>query len=119
MLHDYDQFNNFVGSVLASMEEEINNEPDKVEQKDKEAYENIKTIRSELQSVHNELKISIAARDKEKTVKNLTITLNLLERLQQESEKTVEGGPGEFLFNLGINYLQSMIERFISKTYRK
>jgi hypothetical protein len=31
MLHDYGEFNNFVDSLLASMEEEINNEPDKSE----------------------------------------------------------------------------------------
>ena len=51
MLHDYGEFNNFVDRVLAIMEEEINDESDKVEQKDKEACENIKTIRSELGSV--------------------------------------------------------------------
>ena len=119
MLHDYGEFNNFVDRVLAIMEEEINDESDKVEQKDKEAYENIKTIRSELESVHKELKITIAARDKEKTMKNLTITLNLLERLQQEFEKTVEEGPGEFFFNLGINYLHSTIESIVSKSKRK
>ena len=83
MLHDYGEFNNFVDRALAIMEEENNDESDKVEQKDKEACENIKTIRSELGSVHREL-TTIAARDKEKTMKNLTVTLNLLERLQQE-----------------------------------
>jgi cell shape-determining protein MreC len=57
MLHDYGEFNNFVDRVLAIMEEEINDESDKVEQKDK-TYENIKTIRSELESVHKELKIT-------------------------------------------------------------
>ena len=62
MLHDYGEFNNFFDRVLASMEEEINDESDKVEQKYKEAYENIKTIRSELEYVHKELKISITAR---------------------------------------------------------
>jgi DNA polymerase III delta prime subunit len=118
MLHDYGEFNNFVDRALAFMEEEIN-ESDKAEQKDKEAFENIKTIRSELGSVHKELKITIAARDKEKTMKNLTITLNLLERLQQEFEKTVEEGPGEFFFSLGINYLHSTIERIVSKNNRK
>ena len=46
------------------MEDEIND--DKVEQKDKEGYENIKTTRSELESVYKELKITIAARDNEK-----------------------------------------------------
>jgi len=46
MLHDYGEFNNFVDHMLTSMEEEIN-ESDKVEQKDKEGYENIKTIKSE------------------------------------------------------------------------
>ena len=59
MLHDYGEFNNFVDRALAIMEEEINDESDKVEQKDKEACENIKTIRSELGSVHKELKINI------------------------------------------------------------
>lgn len=118
MLHDYGEFNNFFDRVLASMEEEINDESDKVEQKDKEAYENIKTIRSELEYVHKELKISVTARDKEKTMKNLTITLNLLERLQQELEKMVEEGPGEFFLNLDINYLHSTIERIVSKTNR-
>ena len=119
MLHDYGEFNNFVDRVLAIMEEEINDESDKVEQKDKEACENIKTIRSELGSVHKELKITIATRDREKTMKNLTFTLNLLERLQQEFEKTVEERPSEFFFNLGINYLHSTIERIVSKINRK
>ena len=118
MLHDYGEFNNFLNRALAIMEEEIN-ESDKVEQKDKEACENIKTIRSELGSVYKELKTTIAGRDKEKTMKNLTITLNLLERLQQEFEKMVEEGPGEFFFNLGINYLHSTIERIVSKNNRK
>ena len=115
MLHDYGEFNNFVDRALAIMEEEINDESDKVEQKDKEACENIKTIRSELGSVHKELKITIATRDREKTMKNLIFTLNLLERLQQEFEKTVEERPGELFFNLGINYLHSTIERIVSK----
>lgn len=119
MLHDYGEFNNFVDRVLAIMEEEINDESNEVEQKDKEAYENIKTTRSELESVHKELKITIAARDKEKTMKNLTITLNLLVRLQQEFEKTVEEGPGEFFFNLGISYLHSTIEKIVSKSNHK
>jgi hypothetical protein len=85
MLHDYGELNNFVDRVLAIMvvEEEINDESNQVEQKDKEAYENINTTRSELESVHKELKITIAARDKEKTMKNPTITLNLPESLQQ------------------------------------
>ncbi|MGC2429177.1 MAG: hypothetical protein WA421_19250 [Nitrososphaeraceae archaeon] len=119
MLHDYGEFNNFVDRALAIMEEEINDESDKVEQKDKEACENIKTIRSELGSVHKELKITIATRDREKTMKNLTFTLNLLERLQQEFEKTVEERPSELFFNLGINYLHSTIERIVSKINRK
>jgi hypothetical protein len=51
MLHDYGEFNNFVGHMLTSMEEEIN-ESNKVEQMDKEGYENIKAIRSELESVY-------------------------------------------------------------------
>jgi uncharacterized protein YbcI len=66
MLHDYGEFNNFVDHILTSMEEEIN-ESDKVEQMDKEGYENIKAIRSELESVYKELKIAIAAKDDEKT----------------------------------------------------
>ena len=90
MLHDYGEFNNFVDRVLAIMEEEIN-ESDRVEQKDKDACENIKKIRSELRLVHKELKITIAARDREKTMKNLTITLNVLERLQQEFGKNGRG----------------------------
>ena len=48
-------------------------------------------------------------------MKNLSTTLNLLERLQQQFEKTVEKGPGELFFNLGINYLHSTIERIVSK----
>ena len=48
-------------------------------------------------------------------MKNLTFTLNLLERLQQEFEKTVEERPSELFFNLGINYLHSTIERIVSK----
>ena len=119
MLHDYGEFNNFVDRVLAIMEDEVNDESDKVEQKDKEAYENIKATRSELESVYKELKITIAARDNEKTMKNLTITLNLLEKLQEEFEKMTEGGPGELFINLGINYLHSTIKRIVSKTYRK
>ena len=119
MLHDYGEFNNFVDRALAIMEEEINDESDKVEQKDKEACENIKTIRSELGSVHKEFKITIATRDREKTMKNLIFTLNLLERLQQEFEKMVEERPGELFFNLGINYLHSTIERIVSKINRK
>jgi hypothetical protein len=119
MLHDYDEFNNFVDHVLATMEDEINDESYKVEQKDKEGHENIKTIRSELESVYEELKLSIAARDNEKTMKNLNITLNLLEKLQEESEKMTEGGPGGLFLLLGINYLHSTIKRIVSKTYHK
>ena len=105
---------------MAIMEDEVNDESDKVEQKDKETYENIKTTRSELESVYKELKITIGiTRDNEKTMKNLTITLNLLEKLQEEFEKMTEGGPGELFFNLGINYLHSTIKRIVSKTYRK
>ena len=52
-------------------------------------------------------------------MKNLTFTLNLLERLQQEVEKTAEERPDELFFNLGINYLHSMIERIVSKINRK
>jgi hypothetical protein len=118
MLHDYGEFNNFVNHMLTSMEEEIN-ESDKVEQKDKEGYENIKAIKSELESVYKELKIAIAARDDEKTMKDLTNTLNLLEKLEEEFEKVVEEGPGEFLFYLGVNYLHSTIKRIVSKTHRK
>jgi hypothetical protein len=119
MLHDYGEFNNFVDHVIAIMEDEINDESDKVEQKDKEGYENIKTTRSELESVYKELKITIAARDNEKTMKNLTITLDLLEKLQ-EFEKIREVGPGElFLLLLGIDHLHSTIKRIVSKTYRK
>lgn len=69
MLHDYGQFNNFVDHMLTSMEEEIN-ESDKVEQKDKETYEIIKTTRSELESVYKELKITTAAIDDEKTMRS-------------------------------------------------
>ena len=87
------------------MEDEINDESDKVEQKDKEGYENIKTTTSELESVYKELKITIAARNNEKTMKNLTITLDLLEKLQEEFEKMTKGGPAELFFILGINYL--------------
>jgi hypothetical protein len=119
ILHAYGEFNNFVDHVLAIMEDEINDESDKVEQKDKEGYENIKTTRSELESVYKELKITIAARDNEKTMKNLTITLDLLEKLQEEFEKITEGGPGELFFILCINYLHSAIQRIVSKTYRK
>ncbi|MFZ0513601.1 MAG: hypothetical protein WAM14_18485 [Candidatus Nitrosopolaris sp.] len=120
MLHAYGEFNNFVDHVLAIMEDEINDESDKVEQKDKEGYENIKTTRSELESVYKELKITIAARDNEKTMKNLTISLDLLEKLQEEFEKMTEVGSGElFLLLLGIDYLHSTIQRIVSKTYRK
>jgi hypothetical protein len=119
MLHDYREFNNFVDRVLAIMEDEVNDESDKVEHKDKEAYGNIKATRSELESVYKELEITIAARNNEKTMKNLTITLNLLEKLQEEVEKMTEGGPGELFFNLGIYYLHSTIKRIVSKTYRK
>ncbi|MFY9799053.1 MAG: hypothetical protein WAJ93_25475 [Candidatus Nitrosopolaris sp.] len=120
MLHDYGEFNNFVDHVLAFMEDQINDEPDKVEQKDKEGYENMKTTRSELESVYKDLKIAIAARDDEKTMKDLSITLDLLEKLQEEFEKITEGGgPGEFFFYLGTNYLYSTIKRIVSKTYRK
>ena len=87
MLHDYGEFNNFVDQVLAFMEEQINDEPDKVEQKDKEGYENMKTTRSELDSVYKDLRIAIAARHDEKTMKDLTITLDLLEKLKEEFEK--------------------------------
>jgi archaellum component FlaC len=66
VLHEYGEFNSFVDHMLAIMEDEINDEPDKVEQKDKEGYKSIKTIRSELESVYKELKITIAARDNEK-----------------------------------------------------
>jgi len=48
MLHDYGEFNTFVDHVLAIMEDQINDEPNNVEQKDKEGYENTKTTRSEL-----------------------------------------------------------------------
>ena len=120
MLHAYGEFNNFVDHVLAIMKDEINDESDKVEQKDKEGYENIKTTRSELESVYKELKITIAARDNEKTMKNLTISLDLLEKLQEEFEKMTEVGSGElFLLLLGIDYLHSTIQRIVSKTYRK
>ena len=122
MLHDYDEFNNFIDHLLTNMEEEINEESNNVDQKDKEVYENIKTIRSELESLHKELKISIAARNEEKTMKNLTITLNVLKSLQQEFEKAVEEGLIEFLFNLaalGINHLHSIIERIVSKSHLK
>jgi hypothetical protein len=108
--------------MLANMEEEINEESNNVDQKDKEVYENIKTIRSELESLHKELKISIAARNEEKTMQNLTITLKVLKSLQQEFEKAVEEGLIEFLFNLaalGINHLHSIIERIVSKSHLK
>jgi hypothetical protein len=93
-----------LGHMLTSMEEEIN-ESNKVEQMDKKGYENIKAIRSELESVYKELKIAVGARDDEKIMKDLTNTLNLLEKLQEEFEKVIEEGPGEFFFYLGINYL--------------
>ena len=51
MLHDYGEFNTFVDHVLAIMEDQINDESDKVEHKDKEDYENTKTTRSELDLV--------------------------------------------------------------------
>jgi hypothetical protein len=41
--------------MLANIEEEIN-ESGSIGQKDKETYENIKIIRSELESLHKELK---------------------------------------------------------------
>jgi hypothetical protein len=119
MLHDYGEFNSFVEHFLAIIEDEINEAPDKVEQKDKETFEIIKTIRSELESVYKRLKIAITARDYEKTMKDLTITLDLLEKLQEEFEKMTEGGKGEFLFYLGVNYLYSTIKRIVSKTYLK
>jgi hypothetical protein len=53
-------------------------------------------------------------------MKNLNITLNLLEKLLEESEKMTEVEPGElYLLLLGINYLHSTIKRIVSKTYRK
>jgi len=119
MLHDYGEFNNFVDHALAIMEDEINDDSDKVEKKDKEGYENVKTTRSELESVYKELKITIAARDKEKTIKNLTVTLDLLEKLQEEIEKITEVGPGLFMALLGIDYLHSTIQRIVSKTHGK
>jgi hypothetical protein len=61
---------------------------------DKEGYEHIKVIRSELESVYEELKIAIAARDE--TMKGLINTLNLLEKLQEEFEKVVEEGVNFF-----------------------
>jgi hypothetical protein len=70
MIHDYGEFNNLVDHMLTSVEEEIN-ESDKVEQ-DKQGYKDIKAIRSELESVYKKLKIAIAARDTEKTTKDLT-----------------------------------------------
>ena len=73
LLHHYGEFNNFIGHVLAITEEAIING-----ESNKEPYENIKTMRSELESVHKELKISVGARNKEKIIQNLTITLNLL-----------------------------------------
>jgi hypothetical protein len=42
-----------------------------------------------------------------------------LEKLQEEFEKVVEEGPGEFFFFLSINYLYSTIKRIVSKTHRK
>ena len=65
MLHDYGEFNIVVDHILTSMQQEIN-ESDGVEQMDKEGYEHIKVIRSELESAYKELKIAIAARDDEK-----------------------------------------------------
>ena len=119
MLYDYGEFSKSVDHVLTDMEGEINEESEKPEQKDKEAYENIKTIRSELESVHKELKTSIFARNKEKVVEHFTITLNLLGKLQQESKKAIAEGPDEFFFNLEINYFCSTIERILSKANRK
>ena len=119
VLYDYGEFTKSVDHVLTDMQEEINEESDKAEQKDKEAYENIKTIRSELESVHKELKTSISARNREKVVEHFTITLNLLEKLQQELKKAVAEGPDEFLINLEINYFRSTIERIVSKANSK
>lgn len=118
MLHAYGEFNSFVDHVLAIIEDEINEAPHKVEQKDKETFETIKSIRSELKCVYKRLKIAIAARDDKKTMKDLTITLDLLEKLQEEFEKMTEGGPAELFFHLGVNYLYSTIKRIVSKTYR-
>jgi phosphoenolpyruvate carboxylase len=118
MLHDYSEFNNFVDRMLTEMEQEINDESGEVQQKDKEAYENVKTIRSELGSAYEELKRSITSREKVKTMTHLTVTLDLLEKLQDLAE-TLEEGLGEFLLNLGIDYLHSTVERIISKTNQK
>jgi hypothetical protein len=52
-------------------------------------------------------------------MKGLINTLNLLEKLQEEFEKVVEEGPGEFFVYLGINYLYLTIKRIVSKTNRK
>ena len=46
-------------------------------------------------------------------MKNLTITSDLLEKLQEEFEQMTEGGPGELFFILGINYLHSTIQRIV------
>ena len=113
LLHHYGEFDNFIGHVLAITEEAIING-----ESNKEPYENIKTMRSELESVYKELKISVASRNKEKIIQNLTITLNLLDKLQHEFDKAVNEELEPF-FNLGVNYLHSEIERILSKLYSK
>jgi hypothetical protein len=100
--------------VLAITEEAIING-----ESNKEPYENIKTMRSELESVHKELKISVASRNKEKIIQNLTITLNLLDKLQQQEFDKAVNEELEPFFNLGVNYLHSEIERILSKLYSK
>ena len=75
-------------------------------------------MRSEFESVHKELKISVESRNKEKIMQNLTMTLNLLDKLQQEFDKAVNEELEPF-FNLGVNYLHSETERILSKLYSK
>jgi hypothetical protein len=68
LFHHYGEFNNFIGHVLAITEEAIING-----ESNKEPYKNIKTMRSELESVHKELKISVASRSEEKIIQVHTV----------------------------------------------
>ena len=55
----------------------------------------------------------IARQEMRKRKHSVTITLDLLEKLQEEFEQMTEGGPGELFFILGINYLHSTIQRIV------
>ncbi|HSF50244.1 MAG TPA: hypothetical protein VLA74_05725 [Nitrososphaeraceae archaeon] len=126
MLHGYGEFNKFLDEVVTSMEEAIDDDESQKEN-NKETLEYIKTIRSEFETIHSELKVFFSARDEEKIMKNLNITLNLLEKLQeafnktefQQFNKTVEEGFISFFFNIEISLLHSRIARIISKNYSK